>query len=169
MFSTLGKQACHLLRAGKPSPELIRRISIMFRSLPRMLGLTILILGVASLLFTNSATGQFGFINGNHVPKGAPAKFFPPVFDKGFRPGFGIAPPIQSPAPRPPISNFLGNNNGNNQGGFQGNNGGFGGNNGGFSGNNGGFSGGNNGGFIGGFGGGGLRGPMSGGGGVPGR
>src|SRR2546428_811498 len=101
----------------------------MFRSLPRMLGLTVLVLGVASLLFTNSATGQLGFINGNHVPKGAPAKFFPPIFDKGFRPGFGVAPAIQSPAPRPPVSNFLG---GNNQGNNQGNNGGFSGQNGGF-------------------------------------
>src|SRR5262245_55696046 len=129
----------------------------MFRSLPRMLGLSILVLGVASLVFTNSATGQFGWINGNHVPKDKPAKFFPPIFDKGFRPGFGKAPSIQSPAPRPPVSNFLGNNQGNNQGitgnngGFTGNNGGFGGNNGGFGGNNGGFGGQ----FQGGFGGGG--------------
>jgi hypothetical protein len=149
MFSTLGKQACHLLRAGKPNPELIRRISIMFRSLPRMLGLSILVLGVASLLLTNSATGQFGWINANHVPKDKPAKFFPPIFDKGFRPGFGKAPAIQSPAPRPPVSNFLGNNQG--IAGNQGNQG----NNGGFTGNNGGFGGGLGGQFQGGFGGGG--------------
>src|SRR5262249_46809681 len=80
----------------------------MFHSLPRVLGVTVLILGIASLLvLTKDASGQF--INGTHQTD----KMLPPIFDKGFRPGFGIGPVIQSPAPRPPVNNILGNNQGN--------------------------------------------------------
>src|SRR5262245_14031030 len=145
----------------------------MFRSLPRMIGFGALVLCVGAILFSTSATGQGpqgqGWVNGNHVPKAKPAKFFPPIFDKGFRPGFGVAPVIESPRPRPPLNQLLGGNNQGNQGnqgfggnvqGFGGNQGGFGGNVGGFGGNIGGFGGqkGVGGGGVEGFGGGALQG-----------
>src|SRR5262245_1752912 len=92
----------------------------MFRSLPRTLGFIALILGVAALLFPSDATGQFGqgWVNGNHVPKNKPAKEFPPIFDKGFRPGFGIGPAIVSPRAKPAPRQLLGKE------GHQGNGGG---------------------------------------------
>ena len=94
----------------------------MFRSLPRVLGFAILALCVGSLLtFTDSATGQF--LNGNHQKD----KKLPPIFDKGFRPGFGAAPKIFGNQPRPPANNLLGQQNQGNQGGNQGFGGGFGG------------------------------------------
>src|SRR5215213_5454702 len=106
---------------GKSPQKPIPRVRIMFRSLPRMLGFAALVLCVGTVLFSTSATGQaptpagFGWINGNHVPKAKPAKAYPPIFDKGFRPGFGIAPVIESPRPRPPVNNLLGGNNQGNQ------------------------------------------------------
>jgi hypothetical protein len=66
----------------------------MFRTVPKLLGFLLLVLGVAALLpVSKDARAQFIGINGNHQvdPK------FPPIFDKGFRPGFGKAPVRSSP------------------------------------------------------------------------
>jgi hypothetical protein len=87
----------------------------MFRSLPRMVGF-LLLAGCLFAMLADSATGQFIGINGNHQTD----KKFPPIFDKGFRPGFGTAPPITSSAPKLTLGNNILGSNQNNQGGIGG-------------------------------------------------
>ena len=94
----------------------------MFRSLPKVLGFLLLLLGVAALLpVSKDASAQF--INGNHQIDPT----LPPIFDKGFRPGFGKAP-VRSGHFRRAGQYVLGNQGGQQgqQGGQQGQQGQFG-------------------------------------------
>ena len=65
--------------------RLTRTGDFMLKSTPRLLALSLLMLGFAALFpLTQDVSAQF--FNGNHQKN----KKLPAIYDKGFRPGFGF-------------------------------------------------------------------------------